>query len=124
MVGYGEEKNGYNLFDTSTHKTFIEISVQFEEEIIPDFELAPRQCSSPQHHDDVSDDSNSDFSDISDNEMVEYYFYLHDSLSIPKWEDKTIQVVGDLAGNPLDPRKIRSQFHNAYFASEVYLAEN
>ena len=41
MFGYGEEKKGYNLFDTSTLKTFIERSVQFEEEIIPDFELAP-----------------------------------------------------------------------------------
>ena len=64
MVGYGEDTKGYNIFDASTHKTFIEISVQFEEEIIPYFELAPGECSSPQHHDDVSDDSTYDFSDI------------------------------------------------------------
>ena len=56
MVGYVEDTKGYKLFDTSTHKTFIERSVQFEEEIIPYFELAPGECSSPQHHDDVSDD--------------------------------------------------------------------
>ena len=31
--------------------------MQFEEEIIPYFELAPGECSSPQHQDDVSDDS-------------------------------------------------------------------
>ena len=55
MVGYVEDKKGHNLFDTSTHKNFIEISVQFEEEIIPDFELASGEFSSPQHHDDVSD---------------------------------------------------------------------
>ena len=41
MVGNGEDTMGYKIFDTSTHKTFIEMSVQFKEEIIPDFELAP-----------------------------------------------------------------------------------
>ena len=56
MVGYGEYTKGYKLFDPSTQNNLIEISVQFEEEIIPDFELAPRECSSPQHRDDVSDD--------------------------------------------------------------------
>ena len=79
MVGYCEEKNGYNLFYTSTHKTFIETSVQFEEESIPYFELAPGECSSPQHHDDVSDDSNSDFSNNFDNDMDEYEISVHDS---------------------------------------------
>ena len=56
MVGYGKDTKGYNLFDTSTLNTFIERSVQFEEEIIPDFELASRECSSPHQHDDVSND--------------------------------------------------------------------
>ena len=46
--------------------------MQFEEEIIPYYELAPGECSSPQHHDEVSNDSSSDFSNISDNEMDEY----------------------------------------------------
>ena len=41
MVGYGEDTKGYKLFDTSTLKNFIKRSVQFEEEPIPDFELAP-----------------------------------------------------------------------------------
>ena len=40
IVGYGEENKGYKLFDTSTCKTFVEISVKFEEEPIHDFELA------------------------------------------------------------------------------------
>ena len=44
MVGYGEDTKGYKLFDTYTLKTFIERIVQFEEEPIPDFELASRQC--------------------------------------------------------------------------------
>ena len=69
MFGYGEDTKGYKIFYKSTHKNFIERSVQFEEEIIPDFELAPGECSSPQHHDDVSNDSRSDFYDSSDNDM-------------------------------------------------------
>ena len=56
MVGYGEETNGYNLFYPSTLKTFIERSVQFKEEPIPYFELTQGECSSPQHHDEVSND--------------------------------------------------------------------
>ena len=77
MVGSGENRKDYNIFDMSTLKTFIERSVQFEEEIIPYFELPSRECSSPQHHDDVSNDSSSDFSNNSDNEMDEYDIYLH-----------------------------------------------
>ena len=97
--------------------------MQFEEEIIPNFELALRECSSPQHHDDVSNGSSSDFSDIYDNEMDEYEIYVHESPSRPKWAEKTLQVAGDLASNPLDPRKTRSQFHNASYASEISLLE-
>ena len=57
MVGYGEDTKGYNLFDTSTIKTFFERSVKFEEDPIPYFELAPGDCSSPQPFKDVSDDT-------------------------------------------------------------------
>ena len=79
--------------------------MQFEEEIIPYFELAPGECSSPKHQDDVSDYS---IYNISNSEMVEYYFSEHDSPSRPKWAEKTIEAAQDLAGNPLDPRKTRS----------------
>ena len=72
MVGYGEENKGYKLFDTSTCKTFVERSVKFEEEPIPDFELAPRKCSSPQPFEDVSDDTCSIFSHMSDINISEY----------------------------------------------------
>ena len=122
MVGYGEYKKGYNIFDPSTHKTFIEISVQFEEEIIPYFELiAPGKCSSPQHQDDVSVYS---LSDISDSEMAEDDVSEHDTPSRPKWAEKTLEAARDLAGNPLDPRKTRSQFHNASYASEIALGSD
>ena len=57
MVGYGEDTKGYKLFDTSTGKTFVERSVKFKEDPIPDFELAPGDCSSPQPFEDVSDDT-------------------------------------------------------------------
>ena len=87
MVRYGEYTKGYKLFDSSTQNTFIERSVQFEEEIILDVELAPRACSSPQHQDDVSDDS---IYDISDSDMAEYDVSEHDSPTRPKWEEKPI----------------------------------
>ena len=121
MLGYGEDKNWYNIFDTSTHKNFIEISVQFEEDIIPYFELARGECSSPRHQDDVSDDS---ISDISDSEMDEDGVFENESPSRPKWVEKTIEPVGDLVGNPLDPRNTRSQFKSAYFENELIIHEN
>ena len=55
--------------------------------------------------------------------MDKDYDHHHLSLIRPKWADKTIEVVGYLAGNPLDPGKTRSQFHIAFFSSEVVLVE-
>ena len=51
--------------------------------------------------------------------MEDEYDYVHsdnDSPIWPKWVEKTIQVAGDLARDPLDSRKTRSQFHN-YFST-------
>ena len=76
MVGYGEDKKGYKLFDTSTGKKFVERSVKFEEQAIPYFELAPGDCSSPQLFKYVSDDTYSLSSDNSDMNVAE------DSISI------------------------------------------
>ena len=39
----------------------------------------------------------------------------HDSPISPKWDEKTIQVVDDLASDPLDSRKIGYQFHNDFY---------
>ena len=36
-----------------------------------------------------------------------------DSPIRPKWEAKTIHAAGELAGNPSDPRRTRSQFESA-----------
>ena len=63
MVGYDEYGKGYNIFYPSYHKTFIERSVQFEEEPMQESELVQGDCSHPPLHDDVSDNYSSDFSD-------------------------------------------------------------
>ena len=55
--------------------------------------------------------------------MAEDEMFVHESPLRPKWAEKTIQAIGDLAGNPLDPRKTRSQFHNASYESEIGLLE-
>ena len=46
--------------------------------------------------------------------MMTFMHADHDSPIRPKWAEKSIQVAGDLAGDPLDSRKTRSQFHNAF----------
>ena len=61
MVGYSKYGNLYNLFDPTYHKTFIERSVQFEEDPMQEIELAQGDCSHPPLHDDVSDYYLSDF---------------------------------------------------------------
>ena len=47
----------------------------------------------------------------------------HDSPIMPNWAEKTIQAAGDLVGDPLDSRKIRSQFHNALTTCELNISE-
>ena len=58
--------------------------------------------------------------------MAENYYYGHVSPIRHKWDEKTIEAIGDLACNPLDLRKTKSQFHTASFESEVvcYLLNN
>ena len=49
------------------------------------------------------------------------------SPTIPKWEARTIHVAGELAGNPNDNRRTRSQFESALcvkdtlFYNKLYL---
>ena len=47
----------------------------------------------------------------------------HDSPIRPKWVEKTIQVAGDLVGDPLDSKKTISQFHNASSTCELNILE-
>ena len=41
----------------------------------------------------------------------------------PKWEAKTIHAAGELAGNPNDPRRTRSQFESALCMKDPMFAE-
>ena len=68
-----------------------------------EIELSQGEFSNPPPHDDVSDYTSSDFpdSDIDDNDYDMHSN--HDSPIQTKWAEKTIQVVGDLVGDPLDP---------------------
>ena len=85
-------------------------------------ELAHGEYSCPPLHDDVIYDTSFKFfySDIDDDyyDMNSY----HDSPIRPKWVDKTIQVVGDLVGDPLDSSKTRSQFRNAFSTCELNIS--
>ena len=85
-------------------------------------ELVEGDCSHPPLNDDVSDVYFYYFlySDMED-KYNEIHVY-HDSPTSPKWAEKTIQVVGDLVGDPLDARKTRSQFHNAFSNCELNLS--
>ena len=123
MVGYDEYEKGYNLFDPSSHKKFIERSVQFEEEPMQEIKLAQAECSNPPLHDDVSDDYSSYFSYIDIN--YDYYdIHSYDYFPVwPNWVEKTIQATGDLARDPLDSRKTTSQFHNALSTCELNISE-
>ena len=41
----------------------------------------------------------------------------------PKWAARTIHVVGELAGNPSDPRRTRSQFESALCMKDPMFVE-
>ena len=51
----------------------------------------------------------------------------HNSTTISKWAERTIHAAGELAGNPNDTRRTRSQFESALcvkyplFAEKCYL---
>ena len=86
-------------------------------------ELVKGDCSHPPLNDDVSDDY---LSILAESDM-EYEYYdmhaYHDSYIMPKWHDKTIQVVGDLAGDPLDTRKTRYEFHSEFSTCDSNIIE-
>ena len=123
MVGYPKYENGYKLLYPSSQKTFIEMSVQFEEELMQETGLSHGECSHPPLRDDVSDESFSNFFDYDifndDDDMHSY----HDSPIHSKWDEKTIQAAGDLVGDPLDSRMTSSQFHNDLSTCELNILE-
>ena len=96
MVLYADYEKGYKLFDPSSQKTFIERSIQFEEEPMQEIKLVKGECSHHPLNDDVSDDSFYDFYDYYidynyDDEMHSY----HDSHIWTKWAEKIIQAASE-----------------------------
>ena len=123
FVGYSEDSKWYNLINLSTNKLFIERSVQFQEEPLAAVEVG--ESSSPPEPLNVSEETN----EFADSDI----FYNDDLIAYPnspirpKWVEKTIHAAGELAGNPSDTRRTRSQFESALcvkdplFAEECYL---
>ena len=123
FVGYSEDSKGYKLINLSTYKSFIERSVQFQEDPLAVVEVG--ESSSPPKPLIVSEETNEfDDSDMSNNDDLIGY---PNNPTTPKWAAKTIHAAGELVGNPSDTRRTRSQFESALcmkdplFAKKCYL---
>ena len=89
------------MINLSTNKSFIERSVQFQEEPLATIEVG--ESSSPPEPLNVSEETN-EFtdSDMSDNDDL---IVDPNSPTRPKWEENTIHGARELAGNPSDSRR-------------------
>ena len=104
----------------NTKKAFIERNVQFEEEPMPATEIG--KSFSPLPPMIVSKDSKMFYdSDVYDNEYLIAY---PNTPTRPKWASNTIQATGELAGNPSDPIRTRSQFESALSVKDPCFSEN
>ena len=103
----------------STNKSFIERSVQFQEEPLVAVEVG--ESSSPLDPLIVSGETNDFYdSDMSNNDDLNI---VPNSHKIPKLEAKTIHSVRELAGNPSDTRRTRSQFASAPCMKDTLFVE-
>ena len=97
------------MINLITNKFFIEWSVQFQEEPLVAVEV--QESSSPPDPLIVSGETNEFVdSDMSGNDDL---IVDPNSPTRPKWEAKTIHATGELAGNPSDTRRTKSQFESA-----------
>ena len=119
FVGYSTDSKGYNLINLTTNTAFIERSVQFQEEPLAAVEVGE---SSPPEPLNVSEETN-EFSDsvMSHNDDL---IADPDSHTRQKWAAKTIHATRELAGNPSDPRRTRSQFESALSMKDPLLYRN
>ena len=102
----------------STNKSFIERSIQFQEEPLVAVEVG--EASSPPDPLIVSGETNEFVdSNMFNDDLISY----PDSPTIPKWEKNTIHATGELAGNPSDTRRTRSQFEGALCVKDPVSAE-
>ena len=114
FVWYSEDSKGYKLINLRTNKYFIEIKFQFEEEPLAAVEV--RESSSSPQPLIVSEETN---------EFVDFDIFDNDDLiadlndpTRPKWAVRTIHAVGELAWNPNDTCKTRSQFESALYVKD------
>ena len=107
------------MINFSTNKSFIERCVQFQEEPLAAVEVG--EASSPPDPLKVSEEIvEHDDSDMSDSDE----FIVDPNIPTrPKWAAKTIHAAGELAGNPNDPRRTRSQFESALCMKDPMFAE-
>ena len=103
----------------STNKSFIERSVQFQQEPLAAVEVG--ESSSLPEPLNVSEEIN-EFVDsgMSDNDDLIADL---DIPTRPKWAAKTIHAAGELDGNPSDTRRTRSQFESALCVKDPLFAE-
>ena len=103
------------MIKLSTNKSFIEITVQFQED--PLVAVEDGESSSPPNPLIVSGETN----DFADSDMYDNEDFIADpnSPTRPKLASKTIQEAGELAGNPSDTRRTRSQFESALCESST-----
>ena len=103
----------------STNKVFIERSVQFQEDPLVAVEV--EESSSPLDPLIVSGETN----EFADSDMSDNYDFIADP-NIPTRSNlasKTIHAAAELAGNPGDPRRTRSQFESALCMKDPLFAE-
>ena len=111
------------MINLITNKYFIERSVHFEEEPLAVVEVG-NSSSSPEPLI-VSEETK----EFSDSDMFDNYNFIAypNSPTRPKWAENTIHAARELAGNPSDTRRTRSQFESALcvkyplFADKCYL---
>jgi hypothetical protein len=120
-VGYPNDVKGYRLIHPSTDWLIIECNVQFEESPLhaPPVQHAETHVlpSVPDIRDDDSTHSDATYSYT----YLENYLHVDEKVlqpneelalelqQMPKWAQSTVQEEGNLAGDPLDSRRNRSQ---------------
>ena len=106
------------MINLITNKAFIERCVQFEEEPLAAVEVG--ETSSPPEPLKVSEEFvEHDDSDMSNDELIAD----PNRPTRPKWESKTLHAAGELAGDPNDPRRTRSQYESGLCMKDPMFAE-
>ena len=119
FVGYYKYFKFYKLINLRTKKYFIEISFQFEEEPLEVVEVG--EPSSPPQPLIVSEETN----EFADSDMYDNDDLISDpnSPTRSKWAARTIHAARELAGNPSDTRRTRSQFESPLYVKDPLLDE-